>query len=135
MHPSQSGTIEGIVSFLAAVDLTNKEGYLLKLIDGTGECTVGLPTADANPVQFACVNGDAAGESVGCQPLTSNRSVRLRASGAIVGGVAVVVENGGKVKTSTGLAGGTYYVVGYAEEDGADGDLIRVRPAPRVLVV
>lgn len=135
MHPSQSNTCEGIVSFLASVSLVDKEAYVLKLVDAAGDAKVALPTADADPVQFVCVNGAASGESVGCQPLNPNQSVRLKLSGAVVAGIAVVVENGGKVKTITGLSSGTYFVVGYAEEDGADGDLVRVRPQPRIHTV
>jgi hypothetical protein len=135
MNASQSDTREGLVPFLASVNLTDKEGYVVKLVDATGVAKVALPTADADPVQFVIEDGDAAGEMVGCIPLSAHRNVRCKASGAIAGGIAVVVENGGKVKTITGLGSGTYFVVGYAEEDAVDGQLFRVRPMPRIHTV
>ncbi len=135
MNASQSDTREGRVPFLASVDLTNKEGYVVKLVDAVGVAKVALPTADADPVQFVVQDGDVADAMAGCVPLSAHRNVRCVASGAIVAGIAVAVKNGGKVQTVTGLGAGTYWIVGYAEEDAVDGQLFRVRPMPRIHTV
>ncbi len=135
MNPTQSNSREGIVPFLANENLTDKEGYLVKLVDAAGRAKVGLAAADSDQVQFVLVNGAASGSPVDCQPLCANRSVRCVASGAIAGGVAVAVKNGGKVQTITGLGAGTYFIVGYAEEDAVDGQLVLVRPMPRPYTV
>ncbi len=135
MNPVQSNSRQGVVPFLSNETLTDKEGYLVKLVDATGRAKVALPSADSDPVQFVLTDGGASGEPVSCQPLTADRSVRCIASGAIAAGVAVAVKSGGKVQTITGLSSGTYFIVGYAEEDAADGQYVRVRPQPRPYTV
>lgn len=132
----QTNTQTGDVAFIANGAIT--EGYLVKISSpsSAGAARVILPTDVADVTPFVALNTAADTEVVYCRPLNAKDSVRVYSDGAIVGGVAVYLSGTfGKVVTSTGAGSDTYWSPGIAEETSVDGQLVRIRPCGRTIVV
>lgn len=131
---SQSNTRTGDLMFTAGVDLTGKEGRVVWLFNDNGEVRAHLPTLNEHCVAFILVDGGPAGSPVTVRPLDGSRNVRAVLKGSCVaGGLMVLADptveaDRGKLRAMP-PAVGTYRVVGIAEESGADGQLVLVRPA------
>ncbi len=123
MSPIQSSIQEGLIVRTASGNLTGKEGYLAKLVDGTGEATVALAGA-GELAPFVIEEGGASGELITLRPLHSGTNVRVISGATIAGGVLVASASTGKLAAAT--AG--QYVVGVTEEDSASGNYTLIRP-------
>lgn len=119
----QSNTQQGSIVRIANADLTGKEGYLAKLVNANGEAKIAL-AGNGELAQFVILEGGASGEEVVVQPLSSDRNVRIVNLFAIDGGAEVASDTTGKASTA---ASGDW-VVGIAEQDGAAGDYLLIRP-------
>jgi hypothetical protein len=131
----QSNTQYGPVRVLAAEDLTAKEGCLV-VIDSDGEAA--LPAAVGDYALHVLVDGAVASESVGILPLSADRQIRVRLSGTCSCGDALhLATPDGTVDgmATVQSAAGDYFSPGVALEDGADGQLVLVRPWPRIATV
>ena len=95
---------------------------------GTASTQVALATAaDA---AFGVTQGDAAeaAKPIPVELLAPGKIVTIEAAGVIADKAAVVTAADGKVQTVSGLASGTYYKVGVAEEAAAaDGSEVMIR--------
>ena len=115
----------------AGVDLTGKEGYLVKLGNSSGVTVANLPTAVTDRVTHVVVEGGATGTKVALQPLEGGGQVRIVAKGTgSAGGLAVPATTGdfGKIRAdAAGLGGGSSTLVGVFEEAFVDGQLALVR--------
>ena len=130
---SQSNTQQGQIVLTAHVDLTGKEGLLVKILDDANTAKFALPTSDDDLALFVLTDGDAAGRTSAAQPLSSDRNVRIRLEGVCAPGDVLVLadtsgEDAGKVRALP-TAAGTYRGLAIAEEAGIDQQLVKARPA------
>ena len=130
---SQSNTQAGQIVLNSSEDLQSKEGYLVKIINTSNVPEFALPDAETDLALFAITDGGDEDESTAALPLSPDRNVRLKLSGTCVPGDVLVLAtpNGtvdGMVKTLPAV-GGTYRGIAIAEEVGADGQLVKARPA------
>lgn len=130
MSPIQTNTQEGLVKLLVSTaTLVDKEGYLAKLVNGTGKATVELCGA-ADIAQFVIEEGAAVGEYATLQPLYAGRNVRVVCATTISGGVKVAPSSAGKIQAA--VSG--QHVIGILEEDAVNTQYALVRPTgPSVL--
>lgn len=100
-------------------DLTDKEGYLVKVTDSTGS-RVGVDLLD-DPADIpigVVENGAAAGADVDVRLLKPGDVLRIRnGASAIVRGDEVLSNTGGTVLPRTGAGADDYRIVGIALED------------------
>ena len=130
-YDSQSNTQQGDIRLLASVALTDKEGYLAKIVNSSGTAKAALPTDVADQCDYVIIEGAAAGSYATLRPLVDGAQVRMRLNGTCVPGDIIVpaVINGtddGKVQKLPATAD-VYSHVGVAEESGADEQLVKVR--------
>ena len=83
---SQTNTQVGQIALPAHVDLTSKEGYLVKIVNDGNVAKFALPTGDLDYAVFVLTDGDVAGESVAALPLSPDRNVRVKLSGTCTPG-------------------------------------------------
>ncbi len=130
---SQSNTQAGQIVLNSSEDLQDKEGYLVKIIDTSNVAEFALPDAETDLALFVITDGGDEDENTAALPLSPDRNVRLKLSGTCVPGDVLVLAtpNGtvdGMVKVLPAV-GGTYRGLAIAEEVGADGQLVKARPA------
>ena len=124
----QSDVIGGAFRVAAGVDMTGYEGRLATLV---GAAVTGAPLAAklADPPVFGplyvVIDADTAAASL--LPLAAGYTVRIALKGACAVGAPLFANADGSVSaTDTPTAG--LVCVGFAEEPGADGQAVRVRP-------
>lgn len=133
---TQSNTRPGPLPIVSDGDLTDKEGYLATL----GADGVALPEEVNTLCPFVIDDGGADEEPSTVIPLDAGQNVRIVAKGTgSKGDVLVLADPGtaadkGKVRAIPDAAG-EYFSAGVAEEDFVDGQLVQVRPAPRLVQV
>ena len=130
---SQRNTQAGQIVLNSSEDLQDKEGYLVKIINTSNVPEWALPDAETDLALFVVTDGDKKNKNSAALPLSPDRNVRLKLSGTCVPGDVLVLAtpNGtidGMVKTLP-TVGGTYRGIAIAEEVGADGQLVKARPA------
>ncbi|BCU75993.1 hypothetical protein [Luteolibacter sp. LG18] len=126
---TQSNTQAGHIPGEFAADLTGKEGLLAKLTsDGFA-----LPSAASDLTLWIILEGGATSGTV--LPLTPLENVRVRANGTGSKGDILVLATGGDLGKATKLAAqtGRLFVLGIAEEDWEDEQLVLFRPHPHYL--
>lgn len=127
---SQSNTQQGDIVINAGIDLTGKEGYLVKLADQGSQPEVLLPTDEADVCQYVVIDGAALDSDCTVRPLCDGAQVRIRANGTGDAGdvmaLATIGTDAGKVEALPADAD-TYFTVGYAEEDFLDEQFVKVR--------
>lgn len=130
---SQSNTQAGQIVLNSSEDLQDKEGYLVKIIDTSNVAEFALPDAETDLALFVITDGGDEDENTAALPLSPDRNVRLKLSGTCVpGDVLVLATPDGKVDGMVKVCpaiGGTYRGLAIAEEVGADGQLVKARPA------
>jgi len=128
---TQSDTKSGQIPLNCGVDLTDKEGFLVKL----GTTGALLPTATTDIPHSLCVSGEALNSVGHFEPFTGEKNVRVFAKGAGNKGDLLVLADpatpadAGKLRALP-AAPATYRVVAIAEEDFVDGQCAKVRPSP-----
>jgi len=130
---SQTNTQAGQIVLPANENLTGKEGLLVAIVNASAVAKFALPDAVTDLALFVLTDGDTAGENVAALPLSPDRNVRLKLSGTCVPGDVLVLADidgthDGMVKVLPAV-GGTYRGLAIAEEVGADGQLVKARPA------
>jgi len=130
---SQSNTQAGQIVLNSSEDLQDLEGYLVKIIDTSNVAEFALPDAVTDLALFVITDGGDEDENTAALPLSPDRNVRLKLNGTCVPGDVLVLAaiNGthdGMVKVLPAV-GGTYRGLAIAEEVGADGQLVKARPA------
>jgi hypothetical protein len=128
----QSNTRVGKFSVLAGEDLTDKEGYLVKMTHDTGVPEVKLPAAITDITPYVVGDGAEDTQLTEVIPLEPDRNVRLKLKGTCNPGdqlvlAAIAGSDAGMVRLIP-TAGGTYRVIAIAEEAGVDGQLVLCRP-------
>lgn len=142
MFPSQTNTQVGDRPFVAAADLTGKEGLLTKLANSGGINQLAIIAALTDIPSFVLVDGGASGKPVTGRPLYAGHNVRARLYQTCVAGDDLVLADptanagaqAGMVRKLPATAG-VYIGVGKAEETGVDGQLVLMRPHVRLIFV
>ena len=127
---TQTNIGQGDTRVTANETLTDKEGYLAKLVSNSG-LKAALPD-DANDLcLFVIATGGASAATVTLRPLYANAQVRLRLNGTCNPGDRLVPiadgTNDGKV-AAIGSSADVVNVVAIAEEAGTDEMLVLARP-------
>jgi len=135
----QSNTQEGAISVIANEALTGLEGYLAVLTEDTNVLEAKLPDTVTDLALFVIVEGAAAGSYAELMPLEPGRNVRVELEGTCNPGDILRLytpdgSNDGKV-CAIGATAGLYFSPGVAEEEGVDGQLVLMRPMPRLVSV
>jgi len=130
---SQSNTQAGQIVLNSSENLQDKEGYLVKIINTSNVAKFALPDAETDLALFVITDGGGKDENTAALPLSPDRNVRLKLSGTCVPGDVLVLADidgtvDGMVKVLPAV-GGTYRGLAIAEEVGADGQLVKARPA------
>ena len=130
---SQSNTQAGQIVLNSSEDLQDKEGYLVKIINTSNVAEFALPDAKTDLALFVVTDGDKKNKNSAALPLSPDRDVRLKLSGTCVPGDILVLATpdgtvDGMVKVLPAESG-TYRGLAIAEEVGADGQLVKARPA------
>jgi len=139
LNPTQSDTKAGAISVFASSDLTGLEGYLVKLVSNGGVTSAALPVSQRDIALFLVDDGGPAGNVISIEaPSSTNFRVKAKGGGT-TGAVLVLADpataaDAGKVIAVPATAG-RYFSPGVAEEDFADGQLVLVRPFPRIVTV
>jgi hypothetical protein len=127
----------GIMTFEAEVSMATWERKLV--IAGTAAGQVKKATANTNIPIGVLLNAPAINENASVRLLNDKGSCRMEAKGVIALGAyvipALVATAGdiGRIRTMTGVASETVYIVGIAlEASTADGDWIEVMLMPAI---
>ncbi len=131
---SQTNTRVGDIRVAAGEDLTDKEGFLVKMTHDSSVREVLLPTANGDYALYVVIEGAADGENVALRPIEAGRNSRVKLDGTCDPGDVLVLadvataEDKGKLRALPEDAG-TYRGLAIAEEAGVDGQLVLARPA------
>lgn len=133
---SQSNTQSGAIVLASGEDLSTKAGYLAEIRNASGEAKAYLPDAIADLAFYVITDGGtASGDNITLQPFEPSRNHRVVLKSTCVPGDQLVLADPtttadkGKLRKLPASTG-TYRVLAIAEESGADGQLVRVRPVP-----
>ena len=127
MNAVQSNTVAGVFPAVASGDLTDKEGYLVTptgSMSGLYPIMALVASTTAKPI-YVLEDGATNGGQINVRPLDQNRQVRVKLSGSVTVGALLNAASTGKAIYG-GAASDT--IIGYAEESGVDGQLVKVRP-------
>lgn len=140
MSTVQNNTRSGLLPITAGEDLTGKEGRLIEIRNSSGVTVAATPAAVGGLALYVLENGGAIGESVDVLPLDPARNMRAVAKGVGAAGDVLVLADPatagdkGKLRKIPATAG-SYFSPGIAEEGFVDGQNVRFRPWPRLIVV
>ncbi len=130
---SQTNTRVGDFQVLAGVDLTGMEDRLVVMGQNAGVAQVTLPATNNDLAVYVLIDDGVGGDPVAVRPLHSDRNVRITLKGTcnpgdvlVLADVATAADKG-KVRALPAVAG-TYRGLGIAEQAGADGQSVLVRP-------
>jgi len=131
---SQTNTKVGDIRVAAGEDLTEKEGFLVKLTHDSSVPEVLLPAANSDYALYVVIDGAADAENVSVRPIEGGRNVRVKLDGTcdpgdvlVLADVATAADKG-KLRALPEDAG-TYRGLAIAEEAGVDEQLVLCRPA------
>lgn len=132
LNPMQSNTRKGDISLLAYVDLTGKEGYLVKVVNDAGAAKFALPTATDDFAPYVCASGDVAGNNAAAEAPTMGENFRVVLKGACNPGDELALADPGTAADAGKLrkrltTTGTWRTFAIAEEKGVDGQLVLCR--------
>ena len=124
----QSDVIDGAFCVAVGEDLTGYEGKLATLAGAAGTGAARVKKL-ANPVTFKplYVMVDTDGVNASLLPLSPGYSVRIALKGACAVGAPLFANADGSVSAAASPASGAV-CAGFAEEPGAEGQAVRVRP-------
>lgn len=130
---SQSNTQAGQIVLNSSEDLRGKEGLLAVIINTSNVAELALPSDVSDLALFVITDGGDKDKNTAALPLSPDRNVRLKLYGTCVPGDVLVLADidgthDGMVKVLPAV-GGTYRGLAIAEEVGADGQLVKARPA------
>lgn len=139
---SQTNTQPGRRRFNSAASLVDKEGRLVVLADGGSIPEVNLPATVKDLALLVVVAGGGEDEDSEVISLLCEGNRRVRLKGTVSAGVPVVLSDptastgahAGKVETLPATEG-IYFSPGVAEEDGVDGQMVLIRPWPRLIPI
>jgi len=128
LNGSQSGTQPGVKTLPAAVDLTGCENLLWKIVNN-GAANFALPTAIGDVAFFIGASGGAAGSDTAAEAPDLGENARVILDGACAPGDLLSLSPNVWGRTYKPTAGaGTVQYQFIAEEAGADGQAVLVRP-------
>lgn len=141
LNPDQSNTKAGAIQVIAAEALPARS-RLVVLVDDTGVPEAQLPNASSDLALYLAAETAASGETVWLEPILAGENFRVRLEGTCdAGEVLVLADPAGDSGADAGMvqdlpaAAGVYFSPGIAEEAGVDGQLVLVRPFPRMVTV
>jgi len=131
---SQTNTRVGDIRVVAGANLSEKEGYLVKLTNDGGVAEAVLPETNDDLALYLVIDGAAAGENVSLRPIEPGRNVRVKLDGACDPGDVLVLADVGTAGDKGKLRAiptdpGTYRGLAIAEESGLNNQLLLCRPA------
>ena len=132
---SQSNTQQGQIVLPAHSSLKGKEGLICQIgrNNTTGAATFRIATDHLKVYPlFVITDGGETGKPTAALPIATDRSIRVTLAGTCEAGdiiaTAPVGSDGGKVRKMPTSGSQTFAIVGIAEEDGVDGQLVKIRP-------
>lgn len=132
---SQTNTLEGNLPVTADEALTANLLITLKRNSGL---KAALPDSNTDEVPFVLRDTVAAGERADLIPLSPTRNARVKLSGTCnaTDQIVLATPNGTVDGMVTKLPStpGTYRLIGIAEEDGVDGQILLIRPVGQRLI-
>lgn len=125
---SETDFQRGAKPYKTTTDLTGKEGYVVKMVNGgDGKAALTLPAAATDVVVMVVTEVEGATSAV-AKPLTPWIPTRVRLSGTCNPGDMIGLATGANLgKALKVTAAGTRFI-GIAEESGVDGQLLLIRP-------
>jgi len=136
----QSNVQRGLIQRNAFQDLTGFRSFLAKLVNNGGDPQIALPTAITDMCPYIVTDDNVAGKPAGVEPLHSEKNARIPLVGNCTTGDPLVLADptvagqAGMLQSLTGLAAGTYRLIGIAEENGVNGQYVLLRPVAQTLV-
>ena len=141
LNPDQSNTKAGAIQVVAAEALP-AASRLVVLVDDTGVAEAQLPNAVTDLALYLTAESAASGAKVWLEPIIAGDNFRCRLEGVCSAGeVLVLADPTGDSGADAGMVqdlpatAGVYFSPGIAEEAGADGQLVLIRPFPRMVTV
>lgn len=141
INPDQSNTHPGGISAVLAEDIANRS-RLVVVEDASGVLEARLPNAVTDLALYLLNEAGEEGDTVSLSPLHAGENFRIRLEGTCeAGGVAVLADPTGDSGGDAGMVqdlpatAGHYFSPGIFEEAGVDGQLVLVRPCPRIVTV
>jgi hypothetical protein len=141
LNPDQSNTKPGDIAAIAAEALPARS-RLVVLVDDTGVPEVRLPNAVTDLALYLLHETGAAGDEVGIEAIQPGHNFKVKLEGTCEAGeILVLADPTGDSGNDAGMvqdlptAAGVYFSPGIAEEAGVDGQLVTVRPFPRMITV
>lgn len=130
MNTIQTNVRSGRFTAICKVDLSSKEGYLVRDVNDGGVRKMDLPGAITDAATCVVIQGAAAGEVGEFEPLTPYQEVRVVAnSTTFVPGDKVCAYASGQEGKATEYASSAAFIVGIALEVGdAAGRYLLIRP-------
>lgn len=130
---TQSNTQPGAKPFPTLADLTGKEGYVARLVDGgSGKAALALPAATTNVTPFVITEVESPTSAVGT-PLTTGKNSRVRLKGTCSAGDYIGLAPGADLGKGIAVSAADARYFGIAEEDGVDGQLLLLRPITGII--
>lgn len=136
----QNNTKIGLLAIAGIASLVGKEGFLVEIVNNSGQPGLQVPDAVTDLALYIVEKGAAAGEKSDVIPLEPGRNMRAVAKSTGNPGAVLVLADPstaadkGKVRTIPATPG-TYFSPGIAEEAFVDGQNVKFRPMPRLVVV
>lgn len=141
INPDQSNTKPGDINVVLGEAIAHRS-RLVVVEDEGGVLVARLPASESELALYLLNSPGAAGDVVSASPLTAGENMRIRLEGACdAGGVLALADPTGDTGGDAGMVqalpdeAGLYYSPGIAEEAGEDGQLVLVRPCPRMVTV
>jgi len=141
INPDQSNTQAGGITAVLAEDIPHRS-RLVVVEESGGVLVARLPNAVTDLALYLLNEAGEEGDVVSLSPLTPGENIRIRLEGTCSAGeVLTLADPAGDSGADAGMvqdlptAAGPYFSPGIAEEAGVDGQLVLVRPCPRIVNV
>jgi hypothetical protein len=141
INPDQTNTKAGAIQAVLSETITHRSRLLVVEDDG-GVLKARLPNAVTDLALYVNAETGAAGDTIWLEPLSPGENCRIRLEGVCSAGeVLALADPTGDSGNDAGMVqdlpatAGVYFSPGIAEEAGVDGQLVLVRPCPRLVTV
>lgn len=141
INPDQSNCHPGGITAVLAEDIAHRS-RLVVVEESGGILVCRLPNAVTDLALYLLNEAGEQGDVVSLSPLVSGENIRIRLEGVCSAGEVLALadptgdsgNDAGMVQDLPAVAG-PYFSPGIAEEAGVDGQLVLVRPCPRIVRV
>lgn len=141
VNPDQSDTKQGDIVAIAAEVLAHRSRLGVLVNDGAVP-EIRLPDSVSDIALYLIHETGAAGDEIAIEAIQPGHNFRVKLEGACdAGEILVLADPTGDSGNDAGMVrdlpttAGVYFSPGIAEEAGVDGQLVLVRPFPRMITV